>query len=280
MPFYEYNAYESLSLRDKSEDLALQISRGQIEGHEIRHIFGYNPDVDSAAEETVWTGGGLYSHISSPVIMTVSSSSASDTSNGVGARTIYILGINSTGGEVSEIVTLNGQTPVNTTHTYIEIQSCQVMSVGSTGYNVGNINIGTGTVTLGVPQTIYGHILATENQSLIGHYTIPNGYKGYLISGNMSCGSTQADKSITGRLKVINNNIAYTSAIVTFSSGIAPFDFKYPIAIPSNACIQATAKSTSDNEAVSCYFQLLLIKDYPWAEWHQKKLKSVFGLSL
>ena len=49
MPFYEFPQYESLSFRDKAEDLGLQISRGQIEGHEIRHVFGYNPDVDSAA---------------------------------------------------------------------------------------------------------------------------------------------------------------------------------------------------------------------------------------
>jgi hypothetical protein len=263
MPFYEYNAYESLSLRDKSEDLALQIARGQIEGHEIRHVFGYNPDVDSASEETVWTYGGLYSHLASPTIMTVSSSSADDASGGTGARTIYLLGINSTGGEVSETVTLNGQTAVNTTHTYTEIQSVQVTSVGSSGHNVGNIYIGTGTVTTGVPANVYGHILANENQSLMGHFTVPNNYTGYLISGNMSSGATQAGKNIVGRLKIKQNGIIYTGAIVTFSTGVTPFDFKYPIAIPENACISATAKSSTDNESVSCYFQVLLIKNYP-----------------
>lgn len=255
------NTNESLTKWNKSEEFWLQVARGQIRGHSIVHIFGYNPDVDSANEETVWTAGGLYQHLSSPATMTVSSSSASDTSAGVGARTIYILGINSTGGEVSEIVTLNGQTPVNTTHTYTEIQRCNVVTAGSTAHNVGNISIGTGTVTSGVPAVIYGHILATENASLMGHYTVPIGYTGYLISGNMSCGATQANKSIIGRLKLKTNGVVLTSAIVTFSSGIAPFDFKYPIAIPANACIQATAKSTTDNEAVSCYFQLLLIKN-------------------
>lgn len=263
MSFYEYNAYESLSLRDKSEDLGLQIARNQIEGHEIRHIFGYNPDVDSAAEETVWTAGGLYVPNSTPVIMSVSSSSANDTSAGTGARTIYILGINSTGGEVNEVVTLNGQTAVNTTHTYVCIQSCQVMTAGSTGHNVGNINIGTGTVTAGVPATMYGQIYATENQSLMGYYTVPINHTGYLMSGNVSCGATQAAKSITGRLKLKTNNIIYTSALVTFSSGVAAFDFKYPIRIPGQSTISASVKSSTDNEQVSSYFQLLLIKDYP-----------------
>lgn len=255
------NKNESLSKWNKSEEFWLQVARGQIRGHSIVHIFGYNPDIDSAAEETVWTAGGLYQHLSSPAIMTVSSSSTSDTSAGVGARTVYILGINSTGGEVSEIVTLNGQTPVNTTHTYTEIQRCNVVTVGSTAHNVGNISIGTGTVTSGVPANIYGHILATENASLMGHYTVPIGYTGYLISGSMSSGTESGNSYVTGRLKVKNNGIIYTLAIVTFNNGQTRFDFTYPVAISENSCIQATAETTANNEKISCYFQLLLIKN-------------------
>jgi hypothetical protein len=253
---------DSLSKWNKTEEFKLQVARSQIRGHQIRHIFGYNPDVDQAAEETVWTAGGLYVHASSPTIMKVSSTSASDTSNGVGARQIYLLGINSTGGEVSETVTLNGQTAVNTIHTYTEIQYVLVTSVGSTAHNVGNISIGTGTVTGGVPAQIYGHILATENGSLMGHYTVPIGYTGYLMAGSISCGSTQAGKTITGRLKYRSpTGIISTSAIVSFSEGKVPFEFDYPIRLEAESCISATVRSTSDNEAVSCYFQLLLIKN-------------------
>jgi len=256
------NINESLTRWNKSEPFELQLARGQIRGHQVRHIFGYNPDVDSAAEETIWTAGGLYVHATSPVIMTVSSTSASDTSAGTGARQIYILGINGTGGEVSETVTLNGQTAVNTVHQYTEIQSVLVTSVGSGKSNAGNISIGTGTVTGGIPAVIYGHILATENGSLMGHYTIPIGHTGYLISGSMSTGATQAGKTITGRLKYRDPaGIIHTSAIVSFSEGKVPFDFNYPIRLEAESCISATAKSSTDNEQVSCYFQLVLIKN-------------------
>jgi hypothetical protein len=252
---------ESMTKWNKIEEFYLQVARGQIRNHHIVHIFGYNPDLDTGAEETIWTAGGLYAHLDTSAIMTVSSTSANDTSNGTGARTVYIVGINSTGGEVNEIVTLNGQTPVNTIHTYTEIQSATVVSVGSGGENVGNIFIGTGTVTAGVTVNTYGHILAGENKSLMGHYTVPNGYTGYLISGNMSVGATTAGKNITGRLKVRENGIVYTGAIVSFGSGIVPFDFKYPLKINQNACVSATAVSSTNDERISCYFQLLLIKN-------------------
>ena len=253
---------DSLSKWNKTEEFKLQVARSQIRGHSIRHIFGYNPDIDTGVEETIWTAGGLYTHASSPTIMTVSSTSASDTAAGVGARQIYLLGINSTGNEVSETVTLNGQTAVNTFHTYTEIQYVLVTSVGSTGHNVGNISIGTGTVTAGVPAVIYGHILATENGSLMGHYTVPLDYTGYLIAGSISTGATQAAKNITARLKYrTTSDIIHTAAIVVFNTGKADFAFDYPIKVESGGCISASAVSSSDNERVSCYFQLLLIKN-------------------
>lgn len=253
---------DSLSKWNKTEAFELQVARGQIRGHQIRHIFGYNPDIDANVEETIWTAGGLYTHITTPTIMTVSSTSTSDTSAGVGARTISILGINSTGNEVSETVTLNGQTPVNTIHTYVAIQSVLVTTVGSTQRNVGNISIGTGIVTGGVPAVIYGHMLATENGSLMGHYTIPLEFTGYLISGSVSCGATQAAKNIVARLKYRDpQGVSHTSAIVTFSEGKIDFNFDYPIRLQSGSSISATATSTTDNERVSSYFQLLLVKN-------------------
>jgi hypothetical protein len=247
----------------KVDQTLIKIARKEIDGfgHEVRHVFGYNPDVDSAAEETVWTAGGLYEHLASPTILTVSSTSANDTSAGTGARTIYILGINSTGGEVSETVILNGQTAVNTTHTYTEIQSLQVSTAGTGLKNAGNIHVGFGTVTAGVPVTTYGHILAGENQSLMGHITIPLGYKGYIASGSMSSGTEGGSNFITGRLKLRRNGILYTAALITFNNNQTRFDFHYPIELLAGDCIQASAESTANNEAVSCYFQVLLVKE-------------------
>ena len=252
---------ESMTKWNKTEEFYLQVARGQIRNHHIVHIFGYNPDVDSGAEETIWTAGGLYAHLDTPAIMKVSSTSANDTANGTGARTVYIVGINSTGGEVNEIVTLNGQTPVNTIHTYTEIQTATVVSVGSGGENAGNIYIGTGTVTAGVTANTFGHILAGENKSLIGHYTVPNGYTGYLMAGSMSSGTEAGNNYVIGRLKIRENQINYTGAITTFNNGKVDYKFDYPLKINQNSCITATAKTTANNEQVSCYFQLLLIKN-------------------
>lgn len=252
----------SISRYGKTEPFGLQVARGQVAWHSVVHVFGYNPDVDSAAEETVWTAGGILGHPASPTVMTVSSTSANDTSSGTGARTIFILGVNGTGGYASETVTLNGQTAVNTVNAYDSIERVTVLTVGSGGVNAGNINIGTGVVTAGVPATIYGQVYVGENNSLMGHWTCPAGHTGYMISGSLSSSTEQGANYITGRLKLRGtDDIIRTAAIVTISDSAANFEFDYPIKINAGECVTATVKSTGNNEVVSSYFQILLVKD-------------------
>lgn len=251
----------SISRFGLTEPFELQVGRGQITGHSVIHVFGHNPDVDTT-EVTIWPALGLLVHPAAPTIMTISSSSASDTSAGTGARTVYILGINGTGGYVSETVTLNGQTAVNTVHEYDAIETMSVASVGSDGINAGIIYAGTGTVTTGVPAVPYSAIGVGDNTSLVGHWTCPTGYTGYLVFGSVTTGTANANQYITARLKLRGvDNIVRTAAITTISEGTADYDFAYPVKILAGECITATAKGSGNNNDVSSYFQIVLVRN-------------------
>jgi hypothetical protein len=253
--------FESLSRWNTSEDFGLQVARGQVRGHRVVHIFGFNPDIDANVEETVWTFGGIYTHLAAPSKLKVASGNANDSSAGTGARTVQVIGINGTGAEIIETVTLNGQTAVETVHEFTEVNYMQVMSVGSGGNNAGQIYAGTGTVTSGVPANVIGHIIVGENASQTGHYTIPKGFTGYLNHGNISTGTT-TNGYVVGKLKTkAPDGIIRTAGIVTFFSGEIDYEFRYPIALPEGTCVFANALTTKDNESVSCYFEILLIRN-------------------
>ena len=253
--------YSSISRFGLTEPFELQVGRGQITGHSVVHVFGHNPDVDTT-EVTIWPATGLLVHPAAPTIMKISSSSADDTSSGTGARTVYILGINGTGGYVSETVTLNGQTAVNTVNQYDAIETMSVMSVGSGGVNAGIIYAGTGTVTAGVPAVPYSAIGVGDNLSLVGHWSCPVGYTGYLVSGSITSGTSNANQYITARLKLrAQDNIVRTAAITTLHDGTADYDFSYPVKIQAGECITATAKGSGNNNDVSSYFQIVLVRN-------------------
>lgn len=253
----------SISRFGLTEPFELQVGRGQITGHSVVHVFGHNPDVDDGVEATVWpVPGALLGHPAAPTVMKISSSDTNDTSAGTGARTVYILGINGTGGYVEETVTLNGQTAVNTVNTYDAIERMTVLTVGSGGVNAGVIYAGTGTVTSGVPAVKYSAIGIGDNTSLVGSWTCPTGYTGFLVSGKLTSATTNANQYILGKLKQRGTDgITRTAAITTFAGGDSSYDFAYPIQISAGESITATATGRGNNNDVSSYFQIVLVRN-------------------
>lgn len=254
------NFYPSIALERRSEDFALQASRGQIPGHQVIQVFGYNGDIDQT-EESVWPANGTIPHPVAASVLKISSSSASDTSNGTGARTVYIGGVDGNFNEVSETVTLNGQTAVNTTNLYLYVNYFYVATVGTGTSNAGNINAGTGTVTSGVPAVLYDVIAIGYNQRTTAHFCVPTGYTGYMTTGVITVGQDSGSSAITAFLKQHGpDDILRVGAVTTLNNGAVQYDFMFPYTIPEKNCVGATAIGVSNNNAVSAFFNIVLVE--------------------
>ena len=251
----------SISRYGRTEPFELQVARRQVAWHKSVTVFGFNADVDSTPE-TVWPGGGILAFPSAALQMSVSSANANDTAAGTGARTVYIEGLDSSYNEISEVVTLNGQTAVTTAKSYIHINEAYVLTAGSGNSAAGSIYIGTGVVTAGVPATVYDIIAYDYNKRITGSYTIPAGYTGYVSQGLFSTGQSGGSNAVTGRLMTRGtNNIRLTAAVVTLNNGAADYVFEYPIVVPEKTTIEAQAFGASENNACSSMFIILLVKN-------------------
>ena len=254
-------SYVSQSQYGKIEDFSLQIARGQIQGHTGVIVFGYNPDVDTSTE-SVWPDGGVVPHPTVAAVLSVSSSSANDTSAGTGARTVFIEGLDSGYNTISETVTLNGQTAVSTSGSYLYVNQLYVTSAGSSGHNEGNINVGTGTVTAGVPAVLYDIIAATYNTRTTAHYCVPAGYTGYMVNGVFTAGQASGSTSITATLNQHGpDGLVRVGAVTTINNGSVQYDFSPPYVIPEKNCVGAQAYGSAANNSVSTYFNIILIKN-------------------
>lgn len=251
----------SVTVQGAYEPFNLQVARGQIMGHASFQVFGYNPDVDTS-EESVWPDGGTVQHPTTASVLTVSSSSANDTAAGTGARTVFIAGLDGDYNMVSETVTLNGQTAVNTTNSYMYVNQLYVVTTGSGEANAGNINVGTGTVTSGVPAVLYDIIATGYNQRTTAHYCVPAGYTAYMTTGVITTGQTSGSTSVTAFLKQHGpDGILRVGAISTLNNGSVQYDFDFPYVIPEKNCVGATAIGSAANNSVSAYFNIVLIKN-------------------
>lgn len=253
----------SITRQGTFEPFGLQVARNQIQGHSGIIIFGYNPDVDTS-EESIWPDGGTIPHPTAASVLKISSSDANDTSAGTGARTVLVSGLDGDYNTVTETVTLDGQTAVNTTNSFLYVNAFYVLTAGSGGQNAGVIYAGTGTVTSGVPATIYDLIAAGYNNRTTAHYCVPAGYTGYMVSGLITAGQASGSTSVTAYLKQHGpDGILRVGAITTLNNGSVEYHFDPCYVIPEKNCVGATAIGSAANNSVSAYFNIILIKTGP-----------------
>ena len=258
--------YSSISRFGLTEPFNLQVARGQIGYHESIYKFGNNPEVADSVE-TVWAQGGLYSYLSAATVLKVSSSSTDDTSAGTGARTVQLFGLDGDYNEISEVVTLNGQTAVNTTQSYLRINRMIVRSAGSGGANAGIIYAGTGTVTTGVPANIYATVNGDgTNQTLMAIWTVPAGYTGYLMQYDVSNGTTSNTPAVCKLLLVARpyGEVFQSKDVKSLTTGmhienslVVPIQFSEKTDIE----VRAVSSSASVTFDISASLEIIYIKD-------------------
>lgn len=213
--------------------------------------FGYNSSVGTATE-TVWDGGGEYSYPASASVMKVSSDDTGDTS------VVTVSGLDSDYNEASEQVTLTGQTAVSTTTSFIRVNRVKVDS----GEPTGNIYVGTGTVTAGVPANIYAKIIAGENQTLMAVWTVPAGYTAYILAVSVASGTSSVNKYSEARLKVRPfGGVMQTKEVITFQNSYVETVLHIPTVATEKSDIEICALTSSSTDAVSATFTIVYEKN-------------------
>lgn len=244
------------------EPFELQVSRGQIPWHKLLFKYGSNSDINGSLE-TIWSAGGLYAYPDAAIQMKVSSSSTDDAAAGTGARTIVVYGLDANYNEINETISLNGQTVVTTTKSYLRVFRAFVATAGSGDTAAGTIYVGTGVVTSGVPATIYAEIPLGANQTLMAVWTVPAGYTAYFNRGSLSAASNNDTHAILGKLCFRpQGGVMRVATEVTINNGFIPFDFEYPLVLPEKTDIEARAIAISgSNFYATATFDVIYIKN-------------------
>lgn len=164
----------------------------------------------------------------------VNSTSASDTSAGTGAQKVTINYLDTTmSALLSETVTLNGTTAVNTVSTTMAlIENMVVAQVGSGGGNAGTLQLFTTTAGGG---SVWASVAISDNMTFWAHHYVPSGVTCYLL--NFTCGAT----AVAGQTNLnhvgnpLGSGIPQLQIGVTLihvAAGTWDHDFDVPLAVP------------------------------------------------
>lgn len=179
---------------------------------------------------------------------------------GTGARTVMVYGLDAEWNPITEVITLNGQTAVETTQEFLHPYLIRVTTAGSGGTNAGIIYVGTGTVTSGEPATKYLGASAGKGISRAAFFPVPKGY-------NLNV------KGIGFSYAVVSSSV-----LMSFEGCVKPYggvwesrtgckivsgSFYYPIkapAYPEKTLIKIQASSSGSAAAVDNFVNVRLYK--------------------
>lgn len=178
-----------------SSEQRLDMARGFLAGYSLVHKFGANPSISSSSTEDITFSGAINWLTAATTVRVKSGGNAADVnSSGAGARTITVVGLNSSWAEVEEDIALaGGSASAVTTTTFIRINRAYVKTVGTYSVaNTGNITIenGSGGTNLVV-------IEAGVGQTQSSAFTVPVGKTAYLTRISSV---VDANKAVTMRM--------------------------------------------------------------------------------
>lgn len=166
---------------NEARDFNTEISKGNIEGHAWQAVLARITSTVGGGVFEDWQSTGGNSNIltiTTPETYEIVSTSSDDSAAGTGARTCVVSGLDEDYNPVSQIVTLNGTTPVTVTGTFIRPSQCAVISSGSGMTNAGDITVRTqGQLT---NEYVRNFIVAGQSISKDPLITIPAGKTGFI----------------------------------------------------------------------------------------------------
>ena len=264
--------------RTATRDFMLEVAKGNIPGHFGVNKFGRAEaglqltatDIwdraDAAATQQIWiapTAARIHALASSSDLDGKTAAPSS-----TGARTIEVFGLQTwSTNETSEIVTLDGTTPVNTVSSYVIIHRMKVLTHGTAGPNAGII-----IATAASDGTITAEINAGNGQTEMAIYGIPSTQVGYMTSFDVNAHNSgnpstvlevdfdmlvnehpDVDETTAAFLIKANVGLIVTGSIVFAKSYIPPLRIDGPAIIK----FQAIA-TLADTEGVA-EFDLVLV---------------------
>lgn len=232
-----------------------QVSLGQFPRYSSNNKFGYNNSVGTSQEE-IWNVGGVEAYLSSAETMNIVSTSVEDDADknpaGTGAYTLTIVGLDNDWEPVSETISLNGQSNVLTTNSYLRVFRMIVNTAGSTGSNVGTI-----TATASTASSVHAQINPTDNQTLKINFSTPAGKYGLITGSEIGCAKND-DCEIRFKIRPLGE-VFQTKRLLNFYQVTVNFEDFIPILIPPKSDVTMTALSAAGGVKVSANLDYMLI---------------------
>jgi hypothetical protein len=224
----------------------LQVSRGLIQGSEVRNIFGYQVSGDTTLRALWEFANTDYVFPTSAITMTVTSASASDD-----GKSLLIKGLDANYAEITDTVTINGGGDINTNITFFRINDVILTS--------GETNVGLITVQNTGKTVKYAGIRAGDGRNQASIFTIPANKCFFLYRIDAFSNDSAAAKPAIFRNFTVNaSGQKYNTARTTFFNNMN-IQRRIPFKYNEKTDIQFQCATNSGSHELSVFGEGILV---------------------
>jgi hypothetical protein len=178
------------------------------------------------------------------------STNANDSASGTGAQEVTITYLDAAFAVHTEVVTLNGTTPVNTVGTnYAYVESMVVTQCGSAGSNQGTVELFTGLAGAGTAWcSIAFNSPSGDNQTFLCHHYVPAGVTCYILSMECAGYSVLATQYLAHMGNPSATNLPWVQigpTVLHPAGDYREHDFDVALAVPGPDLIQLWTRPVS-----------------------------------
>jgi len=262
-----------MELRDKNTlPWGAQIARGNMRLAHVHHQFGRN--IACGTSYTPVTDNGLYltPQVAGATQLRVKAGgNAADTSDGSGARSIKLWGLNATGDEITEVIDTAGASASSaTTNSFTRLYHAEVHQSGTYGTQAAGSHAGDITIENAAGTEDWADILLNgfpSASTCIGSLTIPRNHVGLITSVKITVdasGSKTMDVLFMKRSGILETAAPYTPIVKIQEflglSGTSDITFDIPFKIPELTDIGVLAKSSTGTNAISVDMEVIMLE--------------------
>jgi len=228
-------------------DFYMEVEKGNVPGHSLVIQTGHNPDIDTAATETVWMSGGTYTPPSAAAVVAITVN-VLDIALGL---SIVINGLSAAGVVQEETVVLNG---------IAELSSMEFLAINY-AYLVGS-TAPSNDITMLIGGTVIGVTSAGFNRTQNGYYHVPADKVAYLIEVTGSSFNNTASARLI-QLNVRDPGSGLFQRRANFGGhsqgGPQDSDFRAPFEFSAGSVIRFDASVGANNTVIDVVFGILLV---------------------
>jgi len=245
------NTIRSITQVGKYEPFELQVARGQVTGHSLQNIFGYQAALTTTLYP-VWENLSAYTYPASATTMLLYSSSPSDTN-----VSVLINGLDANFNPISETLVLtNGATGVTTVNSYLRING---MILASGVANVGKLSLSNAGKTV-----TYAAMSIGLGKSQAAIYTVPAGYTFYLTRVDINAAIAAGGVASVNYQVYSKNNVSGVALTVLETSFTQNFSIRrvVPFAYTEKTDLQWQANADTGTIQIGVNVEGYLIKNF------------------